>query len=125
MEKNKETQTVERASDRRVRSPRSDIYETEKEVVLVTEMPGVDENSLNITLEKDVLVLEGRAEKPELSQGEKTVYAEFDVGDFRRAFTLGSEIDRDAIQATLRHGILRLVLPKVAPATRRITVKAG
>jgi HSP20 family protein len=52
-------------------------------------------------------------------------YAEYEDGDFMRRFRLSSQIDHDKIEAQLKEGVLRLVLPKTRPEQRKINVKAG
>lgn len=104
--------------------PRADIYEVGDHTIVVMDMPGVDENHLDITLEKDVLTVEGYVE-PEMFEGYQPALVEYEVGDFQRRFRLSNEIDRDKIEATLKDGVLRLSLPKAAAArTRKISVKA-
>ena len=119
-----ETQ-AERTRDRPAFVPRADIYETDEAIVVVADMPGVDENSLDITLEKGVLTLNGVVE-PETPEGYSLAYAEYHVGDYVRSFSLSNEIDQEAIEATLKDGVLRLTLPKITEArTKKIAVKAG
>jgi len=116
---------TERTRDRPAFVPRADIYETDEAIVVVADMPGVDETTVDITLEKDVLTINGYVE-PVSPEGYSLAYAEYRVGDFQRAFTLSDQVDRDGIEASLKDGVLRLRLPKVTEAkTRKITVKAG
>ena len=116
---------AERTRDRPAFVPRADIYETQEAIVVVADMPGVDERSLDITLEKGVLTLNGTVE-PKAHEGYSPAYAEYRVGDYTRSFSLSKEIDQDAIEATLKAGVLRLTLFKVTEAqTRKIAVKAG
>lgn len=99
-----------------------DIYETPGIIVLFADVPGVDEKSVDITLEKNVLTIEGRVPEDEPVQ---PVYAEFESGDYRRAFTLHEEIAQDKIEANVKNGLLTLVLPKVEPTRRKIEVKSA
>lgn len=116
---------AERTRDRLVFVPRADVYETVEAIFVVADVPGVDKNSLDITLEKDVLTINGYVE-PAYPEGHNLAHCEYRVGDFVRAFTLGDQIDQDGIEATVRNGVLRVRLPKVAEATpRKIAVKAG
>ena len=116
---------AERTRDRPAFVPRADIYETDEAIVVVADMPGVDGNSLDITLEKGVLTLNGTVE-PETPEGYSLNYAEYRVGDYVRSFSLSDEIDQEAIEATLKDGVLRLTLPKITEVrTRKIAVKAG
>ena len=104
--------------------PRVDIYEVEDTVVLVADMPGVDENSVDITLEKNILKINGFAQ-PQAPDNFEPAYAEYRFGNYERTFALSDEVDRDKIEATVKNGVLRLVMPKAEEAkTRKITVKA-
>ena len=116
---------AERTRDRLAFVPRADVYETDEEIVIVADMPGVSAESVDITLEDNVLTINGYVE-PEPREGYSLVHAEYRVGDYLRAFRLSDQIDRDGIEATVKDGVLRLHLPKVAEAkTRKITVKTG
>jgi len=117
--------TLERTRARPVFVPRADIYETPEAIVLLADVPGVKEGNLSITLEDDVLTIEGNVE-PEVRQGFSLAHAEYEVGDYRRVFTLSTDVDRDKIEATLKAGVLKLVLPKAEPAkARKIAVRAA
>jgi HSP20 family protein len=116
---------AERTRDRLAFVPRADIYETEEGITVVGDMPGVDETSLDITLENNVLSIDGYVE-PMQPEGYSLAYAEYQVGDYQRAFTLSDQIDRDGIEAVIKDGVLRLYLPKVTEARKRkIAIKAG
>jgi HSP20 family protein len=122
-------ENVERTQSARIYIPRTDIYETPDTLVVTAEMPGVCDSDVDVTLEKHVLTITGRVQHPICSDGTDGMtlsVAEYDVGDYQRSFTLSDEIDRDHIEATMRAGILRLVLPKSTVArARKIAVKAG
>ncbi len=114
----------ERTRTGKVYIPRVDIYDTEEKIVLVADMPGVDESNIDITLEKNLLTLHGSVtiEQPD---NYSLAYAEYEVGDYERSFTLSNEIDNDNIEATVSNGVLTLNLPKMKEAaTRKIAVKA-
>ena len=115
---------VERTRTRPVYNPPVDIIERERDILVLADMPGVDEKALDITLEKNVLTIQGTV-TPAATGGHALAHQEFEPGDYQRAFTLSSEVDREGIQATLRNGVLSLVLPKSGPArTRKIEVKS-
>jgi len=109
---------AERTRDRLAFVPRVDIYETDEAITVVADLPGVDENSIDITLEKNVLTLNAYVE-PEEPEGFDLAYAEYRVGDYQRAFTLSDQIDQEGIEATVNAGVLRLYLPKITEAKRR------
>jgi len=116
---------VERTSNRRVFVPPVDILETEEAIMVVADVPGVDENSLEITIEKNVLSLKGRVDSA-VPQGYTLGFSEYGVGDFERVFTISNEVDREGVEASVKNGVLRLKLPKSKQAlTKKVTVKAG
>jgi HSP20 family molecular chaperone IbpA len=106
-------------------TPDVDIYETDTEIVLMADMPGVTPDALTIDLRDSVLTLSGgaaEAEKGKVSE----VFSEFQTGQYYRRFTLSEIIDQANINAQLIDGVLHLALPKVAKATpRKITVTTG
>ncbi len=103
----------------RLYSPAVDIFEQGGEIVLRAEMPGVDEKSVDITIEKNLLSIAGRVEPAEPLGGYKLVYSEHGVGSYRRDFKLTDEIDRDRITASVRNGVLTLAMPKAEAAKGR------
>lgn len=116
---------MERTRERTVFVPRTDIYEQSDALVLVANMPGVDENSVDINVDRRVLTVTGRV-APEPVEKHRLIYEEYETGDFERSFTLTEEVDVGKIEATVRNGVLRLVLPKSEAAKpRKIAVKAG
>jgi HSP20 family protein len=119
-----EESSAERTRDRRAFVPRTDVYETDGAIVVVADLPGVDENSVDITLEKSVLTISGYVE-PSSPEGYTLAYAEYDVGDYVRSFSLSNEIDQEKIEAKVKDGVLYLLLPKVSPTTKKIAVQAG
>ena len=105
-------------------TPAVDIFETEKEITLLADMPGVKGGDLVIDLHENVLTLDGNVKPPE-GPNEADVFREFHTGKYYRQFTLSEIIDQGEIKAELQDGVLRLKLPKVKAATpRRITVQA-
>jgi HSP20 family protein len=119
------TEETERTRDCHCFIPRSDIYELDDQIVIVADVPGVDEKSLDVTIEKNVLTIKALID-PIVPQGYSLSYAEYEVGDFQRSFRLSDEIDREQIQASVKDGVLRLYLPKAKEAlTRKINVKVA
>jgi HSP20 family molecular chaperone IbpA len=121
-----ETQNSKTAPARRaIFSPRVDLVDTPDAIVLWADLPGVDENSVEVTLEKNSLTLKATIEVPTF-EGMKSVLREYAVGDFERSFTISDEISRDEIEATVAQGVLKLVLPKSKRAQlQKVQVKAG
>lgn len=117
-------QEGEHTRQRRVYIPSVDILERNDDILLLADMPGVDENSVDITLEKNVLTIYGKVGS-EVPENHRLYLSEYGVGDYHRVFSLTDEIDRDKIDATVKNGVLKLVLPKAETVkTKKITVKA-
>jgi HSP20 family protein len=116
---------TERIQARKVYVPQVDILETEQALLLVSDVPGVVEGGVDITVEKNILTIKGKVQG-EVPAGYKLSYEEYGVGDYERSFTLPNEIDREGIQATIKDGVLKLTLPKAKQAvTKKVTVAAG
>jgi HSP20 family protein len=104
--------------------PHVDIYETKDALFLSADMPGVDEKSVDVELEKNILTITGRVTIEE-TKDKSIVYSEYEVGDYERTFTLSDEIDRERIYAIVKNGVLRLELPKTEKVKpKKIAVKA-
>jgi HSP20 family molecular chaperone IbpA len=116
---------AERTATRPTYIPPTDIYETPDSLVVLAEMPGVAPDGVDITLERRVLTIRGRASEQQ-HKGYQQVYAEYADGDYERVFTLSEDIDRERISATLRDGVLHLALPKAEKAkARKIELNTG
>lgn len=114
---------VESTRPGRTYVPRADIYEKEDGILVLADLPGVDENSLDIVLEKGVLTIDGQATQP-WPEGYNLVHYEYDVGNYHRAFKLSNEVDQEKIEATIKNGVLSLYMPFAAgPRTRKIQVQ--
>jgi HSP20 family protein len=115
---------VERTKARKVYTPDVDIVERKDDIVVTADMPGVDDKSIDITLEKNVLTIYGTV-APELPENHRLAVSEYGIGDYQRSFTLTDEVDRERIQASVKNGVLKIVLPKAeALKTRKIAVQA-
>jgi HSP20 family molecular chaperone IbpA len=120
-----QTGEFERLSPRTTFIPRADIYETDEEVVVILDMPGGSEDSIDITLENNVLAISGKStfESPE---GYSEVFREYETGDYERSFRITDQIDRQKIDASYKDGVLFLTLPKAERAkAQKISIKAG
>jgi HSP20 family molecular chaperone IbpA len=115
----------EQTRNRKVYSPRTDIINYPDHILILTDVPGADDQSVSITLEKNILTIEAHpaGQKPE---GYTLLFAEYGEGDYRRQFALSDQIDREKIEAVVRDGVLRLMLPKLGPAqAQKIKITAG
>jgi len=125
----KEKQEVAAAAEQTkpglVFTPAVDIFENDRQIVLLADMPGVAAKDINIDLKDGILTLTGDV-KPWEKAEETDVLIEFEIGKYYRQFTLSDIIAQDRIEAKLEEGTLRLILPKAEKAMpRQITVTAG
>ena len=108
----------------RTYQPDVDIYETPERLWLWVDMPGVDENSVNVDLANGVLTIEGAVALDEYNEL-APVYTEYNVGNYLRRFAISTDVDVDGIKARTANGVLELELPKAEKARpRKITVTA-
>ncbi len=102
--------------------PTADIFETEPALTLVLEMPGVDKSHVDVSIEDGVLTVQGRLDFSKY-EGLQPVYTEYNIGHYRRSFSLSNKIDQNKISAEMADGVLTLVLPKAEQAkARRISI---
>lgn len=103
-------------------APNVDIYETKEAYTILAEMPGVNKNGLEVTVEDNELVITGRRDlKPFAGE---TLHRESRPAHFRRVFELDPAIDTDRISARMEQGVLTLVLPKAERAKpRRVQIE--
>jgi len=97
-------------------NPDVDIYETQDELKLIADLPGVQKEDLDIDLNESTLTINAHVKQS--AQG-TLLYKEYDVGDYKRSFTISNVIDQSKIQAELKNGILQVVLPKAETAKPR------
>jgi len=104
-------------------TPRVDILETDTELLLFADVPGVRPEDLDVRYEHGELTIHGKVQPRH--EDADYIWSEYEVGDWYRAFTLSEEIDASKISAELKNGVLTLHMPKVAEAQpKRIQVKA-
>lgn len=104
--------------------PAVDIFETDKAVTVVAEMPGVSKTGIEVSLEEGVLTLVGERHNG-IEKG-NPLLREYEPGRYIRRFTVSETIDQEQIKATMANGMLTLVLPKLPPVSpRRIEVTGG
>ena len=102
----------------RVFVPVTDIFETAEALTVVLEMPGVDRNNLEASVEDDVVTIEGRIDFSKY-EGMQPVYTEYNVGHYARSFEISDKIDQSKISAQMKDGVVTIVLPKAEQAKPR------
>lgn len=116
---------VEQTRPGLVFTPAVDIFETDQDISLLADMPGVKAEDLNIDLRENVLTISGDVEASE-GPDEMDILREYQMGKYYRQFSLSEVIDQSKIEAELKDGVLRLRLPKVEKAApRKIAVNAS
>ena len=124
-EKQEVASPAEQTTPGLVFTPAVDIFETDKNITLLADMPGVKADDLTIDLRENVLTLSADI-APVDNKDEQDILKEYDTGRYYRQFTLGELINQENIDAKLNDGVLRLSLPKVEKATpKKIAVKTG
>ncbi len=102
--------------------PVTDIFETDQSLTLVVEMPGVKRDNVEVSVENDILTIDGRIDFANY-EGLQPLYTEYNIGHYLRSFQLSSKIDQERIKAQLTDGVMTLVLPKAEKAKpRKITL---
>lgn len=116
---------VERTRIERILYPDVDIVETAEGFTVFADMPRVDEKSVEINLEGGVLTMRGTRDDPEF-QDMRPALRECGAGVYERSFTVTDGIDHDKITATVKNGVLKIILPRAeSEKPRKINVKAG
>jgi HSP20 family protein len=93
-------------------SPAVDIYETEGEIIVKAELPGVDRKDISLNLEKNVLTLKGERKFEKETKEENYHRIERAYGGFSRSFAIPATVDEEKIRADYKDGILKIALPK-------------
>ena len=105
-------------------TPPCDIYETEKEIVLKTELPEIKREDVHITIENNVLTLRGERKFETTHDRDNYHRVERHYGEFMRSFTLPTFVDPNKVHGEFQEGVLTLILPKREEAwTKQIEVK--
>lgn len=115
--------TAEPTTTRPVVAPAVDIYENEREYLVLADLPGVPNEGIRIRFENGELSLDATRQNGE--NGE-VIGSEIVAADYRRLFRIPETVDSEAIDAKLQNGVLHLVLPKASKARpRQISVKSN
>jgi len=111
-------------ADEPYRIPAVDIYETKDNVLLLADMPGVDKEGVSVSVQEGMLEIEGRVAH-DGAKDAATLYEEFRPLNYRRVFTLSSDLNTSRIEGVMKGGVLRLTIPKAEEAkVKTIPIKA-
>ncbi len=105
--------------------PSADIYESENELVVNVDLPGIDPKMVDVHLENNILTIRGERRLDETKNRENFHRVERSYGAFARSFTLAVAVDSDKIRAGYQAGVLSITLPKAEAAKpKRIQIAA-
>jgi len=123
MTKHTETNNIEATRSSKYFTPRVDIFETDSELVMYADVPGVDPKQIDLRYEQGELILQAKV-SPAPRAGH-LILAEFEDGDFYRVFQIHESIDSSGIDAECKNGVLIVHLPKAQAAKpKQVKVKA-
>ena len=108
-------------------NPHVDVTETEKEIKITAELPGIDEKDIDVSVTRDTLTLKGEKKEEKEDNGKDYYRMERSYGSFSRTIPLPVEVDTEKILASYKKGILNIKIPKSAKAMegkKKIAIKA-
>lgn len=110
-----------------VATPRMDIRESDGEIRIETDLPGVADKDLEVRLDEDVLTIRGERQSEQAANGDNYHVMERSMGAFQRSMRLPFQVDPGEVRASFDNGVLAVVLPKSAQqsVSRRIEVRSG
>lgn len=100
-------------------SPKLDVAETETEVKVTAELPGMEEKDIDISVDGEMLTIKGEKKQEKEEKKEESYRLERTYGSFRRDILLPSRVEVDKVKATFAKGVLKVTLPKSAEAAKR------
>ena len=105
--------------------PKVNVSESEKEVVVSAELPGMDGKDIDVYLRKNELTIQGEKKEKTEEKEESYYRMERSYGSFKRTLPLPCEVEDDKIDAQFKNGVLTITLPKPAEVIKKIDVKSG
>jgi HSP20 family protein len=108
-------------------APQMDVSETDRDVRIQAELPGVSENDIEVALDDDVLTIRAEKKQERKEEREGVHFSERSFGTFQRSLRLPFQVDPDQVQASFENGVLRVSVPKTQPQerSRRIQVQGS
>ena len=104
-------------------APSIDLSETESDLIIRAEVPGIDPKDLEISLTEDLLTIKGEVKRDFVEAGQSYHRIERKWGSFSRTFKLPCKVRLDDVEATYKKGILNIVMPKCKDRTRKVKLK--
>jgi HSP20 family protein len=117
---------VEQKKQEMIFVPNVDAFEKENVITMIIDVPGADENSVDIEFEKGKLKVSAKVQRRVNKENYKILHSEYYVSNFERTFILPERVDAENITATVKDGILTLSIPKLKEMeAKKITVKSA
>jgi len=110
---------LSRLESRHTITPNVDVSETDEEVRVTADMPGMDEKDIQVSLDNDLLTIKGE-KKHEQEEKKRNYYmVERSYGEFQRVIPMPASVDKDKVKAAFKKGVLTITLPKKPELTSR------
>jgi HSP20 family protein len=109
-------------------TPRLDVFETDHDVKVTVEIPGMDERDIEVSINNGILSISGEKSSEHVEKNGQYHRMERSYGSFRRDVLMPSEVDENKVAATFSKGVLEVTLPKITEEnrkSRKIEVKKG
>ena len=104
--------------------PQIDVSETDQEIKVAVELPGMSEKDIEVSLDRNMLTISGEKKDETEEKGENFYRMERSYGKFRRSIALPAEVDADEVEATFKQGVLHVTLPRTETSTvKKIGIK--
>lgn len=101
-------------------TPRLDVSETDTSVEVKADLPGLDKKDIDVSLDKDLLIIKGERKQEKEESGKHFHSIERRYGSFYRSLRLPAEVKTDKIEANFKDGVLKITLPKTEEAKKKI-----
>jgi HSP20 family protein len=101
-------------------TPKIDVVETDKEIRVTAELPGMEEKDIEVNFSRDTLIIKGEKKAEKEDKKEDYYVMERSYGSFQRAIPISAGVDRDKVDANFKNGVLKVTLPKTEEAQKEV-----
>lgn len=104
--------------------PRVNVHETDKDVIVTADIPGIDPKDINIDANDDMFTISGKIEEEKEEKDKRCLYQERYFGEFSRSFSLPTRVDSEKVSAKFKNGTLTVTMPKASSSnTKKVKVE--
>jgi HSP20 family protein len=105
--------------------PKIDIKETKDSIVVKAELPGIEEDKVDVEIMDNVMTISGEKAEEKVEEGEGYHYKESHTGTFQRSFSLPADVKAEKAEADMKDGILTIKVPKIEPKkAKKVSIKS-